>query len=328
MPIDFKKPCTFTLSANEIRTFCECPRKRYYSSRDCLALRGNSPRGALLLGDAFHKGLQYYYTEMNRLYDEFVATHGGEIPGEYDLLDLLDSIPTFEPPMILDENGNPIQAMDAAQLAMLNNMLTIYKERIPDDIAHFEVLSCEQTFSIENWPITDVMYHGYVDMVIRERENGLIYFFEHKTCKDFRPEIYDRFDIQLHLYGYYGALEYGENFGGIVLNQVKKAKTDRGYANDRKTFHYSIEELEDFKMWLTQKTRALISPDNIHAPCNNYMSCKMCEYANICLKYGYEVPKTPEQITEDASFVDGTEKPLYSYCPRESAEETENMEDR
>ena len=324
MSLDFKKPCTFTLSANEIRTFCECPRKRYYSSRDCLALRGNSPRGALLLGDAFHKGLQYYYTEMNRLYDEFVSTHYGEIPSEYDLLDLLDTIPDFEPPTSLDENGNPIQAMDESQLAMLNNMLTNYKERIPDDIAHFEVLRCEQTFSIENWPIPDVMYHGYIDMIVCERATGLIYYFEHKTCKDFRPEIYDRFDIQLHLYGYCGELEHEENFGGIILNQVKKSKTERGYANDRKTFHYSIEELEDFKMWLTQKTLALISPDNIHAPCNNYMSCKMCEYADICLKYGYEVPQTSEQITEDKTFVDGADKPLYSYCPRESTEETES----
>lgn len=324
MSLDFKKPCTFTLSANEIRTFCECPRKRYYSSRDCLAIRGNSPRGALLLGDAFHKGLQYYYTEMNRLYNEFISTHNGEIPSEYDLLDLLDTIPDFEPPTSLDENGNPIQPMDASQLAMLNNMLINYKERIPDDIAQFEVLDCESTFSIENWPIPDVMYHGYIDMSVRDRETGLIYFFEHKTCKDFRPEIYDRFDIQLHLYGYYGMYRYGDDFGGIILNQVKKSKTERGYANDRKTFYYSIEELEDFKMWLTQKTLALTSPDNIHAPCNNYMSCKMCEYADICLKYGYEVPKTSAQITEDKSFVDGADKPLYSYCPRESAEETES----
>ena len=324
MSLDFKKPCTFTLSANEIRTFCECPRKRYYSSRDCLAIRSNSPRGALLLGDAFHKGLQYYYTEMNRLYNEFISTHGGEIPSEYDLLDLLDTIPDFEPPTSLDENGNPIQSMDASQLAMLNNMLINYKERIPDDIAHFEVLDCESTFSIENWPIPDVMYHGYIDMAVRDRETGLIYFFEHKTCKDFRPEIYDRFDIQLHLYGYYGMYRYGDDFGGIILNQVKKSKTEQGYANDRKTFYYSIEELEDFKMWLTQKTLALTSPDNIHAPCNNYMSCKMCEYTDICLKYGYEVPKTSAQITEDKAFVDGADKPLYSYCPRESAEETES----
>ena len=326
MGLEFKAPCKYTLSANEIRVFSECPRKRYYSSRDCLAIRSNTPRKALILGSAFHSALEYYYKTI----DSILAKKFGETGYKFnydDVLEVYDSIEKF--PLTkqeIDENGEikTVPIVMEADYKTLVNMLNCYIPQLLTDLVDYEVIACESNFNIDNWPIDDVMYHGLIDMIVRKRDDDKYYYFEHKTCTNFRPEIYSRFDIQLHLYGYYGALEYGENFGGIVLNQVKKAKTDRGYANDRKTFSYSLAELEDFRRWLTQKTLALTSPDNIHAPCNNYMSCKMCEYADICLKYGYEVPKTSVQITEDASFVDGTEKPLYSYCPRESAEETEN----
>ena len=43
MSLDFKAPCKHTFSANEIRTASECARKRYYASRDCLAIRANKP---------------------------------------------------------------------------------------------------------------------------------------------------------------------------------------------------------------------------------------------------------------------------------------------
>ena len=88
------------------------------------------------------------------------------------------------------------------------------------------------------------------------------------------------------------------------------------------------KELEDFYIWLKQKTEAVISPDNHHSPCNNYMTCKMCEYAPICLKYGYEVPQTTEEIINSFNEVvgqeaDGTEiiQPVYKYDPRPDEEE-------
>lgn len=89
MSLDFKAPCKHTFSANEIRTASECARKRYYASRDCLAIRANKPAKALLLGGAIHACLQYYYTEL----DKKIKEVGLAKPSLEDCQDLLDTIP-------------------------------------------------------------------------------------------------------------------------------------------------------------------------------------------------------------------------------------------
>jgi len=319
MSLDFQKPCAFTLSANEIRTACECARKRYYSSRDCLAIRANKPAKALMLGSAVHTYFQYYYTELDKKVKEL-----GVVNPDYDLLaDLIEQIPPLEIP--------DWDKLDADSQAICKNIFELYRPQILIDLTEFEVIACEQAFHMDNWPIEDCMYHGNIDMVVKNRFDGKIYYFEHKTCKDFRPDIYNRFDIQLHIYHSYGVSQYGNEFGGMILNQVKKSKTERGYGAQRDKIYYNSYELEDFFNWLKQKTEAVVSPDNHHAPCNNYMTCKMCEYAPICLKYGYQVPQTTEEIInafeEEVSRVDENNKivvekqPMYKYDPRPDEEE-------
>ena len=323
MSLDFKAPCKHTFSANEIRTASECARKRYYASRDCLAIRANKPAKALLLGGAIHTCLQYYYTEL----DKKIKEVGLAKPTLEDCQDLLDTIPqlALEGYDLLDKDSQKIYSL----------ISEMYKEQIAVDLVSYEVISCELAFHMDDWPVADCMYHGFVDMVVKGREDDKIYFFEHKTCANFRPEIYDRFDIQLHIYAEYGKRycdAEGCDFGGMILNQIKKAKTEKGYDTKRDLISYNDKELEDFYIWLKQKTEAVISPDNHHSPCNNYMTCKMCEYAPICLKYGYEVPQTTEEIINGFNEVVGQEvdadgnmhdiiQPSYKYDPRPDEEE-------
>lgn len=312
MPLDFKAPCKYTFSANEIRTASECARKRYYSSRDCLAIRSNKPAKALVLGDALHKTLQYYYTEL----DKRIKEAGLLNPSIEEVQDIFDLIPTYE--------LQDIDSMDDDSIKIYDLVIDMYLEQIVTDLHSFEVIECEKAFHIDNWPVNDVMYHGFIDMVVRDRKTGVIYFFEHKSCTNFRPDIYDRFDIQLHIYGYYGRYFYEDgkaNFGGMILNQLKKAKTMKGYGCSRKTFTYSDDEFADFFTWLKAKTEATISPDNNHAPCNNFMTCKMCEYAPICMRYGYAIPKTTAEILnaffEEDEEGNPTDIPMFKYDPRE-----------
>lgn len=315
MGLDFKAPCKFTLSANEIRVFSECARKRYYSSRDCLAIRSNTPRKALILGTAFHAALQYYYENIDAKLAELYG--GTDYKFTYD--DVLDVYEQIAPYSFYDENGE--LTVNEADFKTLTNMISCYIPQLINDLVEYEVIGCEVNFNIENWPIHDVMYHGLIDMIVRKRLDDKIYFFEHKTCANFRPEIYSRFDIQLHIYSIEGRRKYGDQFGGIILNQVKKAKTEKGYDQQRDLYNWDDKELGDFSIWLTKKTMALVSPDNMHAPCNNYMSCKMCEYIDICMRYGYEVPKTHEEITDTKVFTDDEGNALYAYDPRDSKDE-------
>lgn len=318
MSLTFKESCHFTLSANEIRQFSECARKRYYSSRDCLAIRSNRPANALVLGSAFHEALQYYYTELNKLVTETLAYDDTIL--QYDKVEgLLDSIEPFAIYKdVTNEDGvvtnEPIVRPE--DVKTLECMLTNYRPQIIDDLIEYEVIGCESVFNMENWPINDVQYHGLIDMIVKERKSQKIFFFEHKTCTNFRPEIYSRFDIQLHIYAEYGQKTYGDDYGGMILNQVKKAKTEKGYDQSRNVYVYDRNELDQFMIWLTAKTKQLVSPENNHAPCNNYMSCKMCEFVDVCMKYGYNYPKTHEEVTNNEEFNDE-----YRYDPRQTDEE-------
>lgn len=311
MKLDFKdlKKCTFTLSANEIRQYCECPRKRYYSSRDCLAVRANTQNKSLNIGKAVHSALQYYYSGIQTKLDELQL----ENPTKDDIKQVFSTMGRFDL-----ESSNLM--LDAGDVQVYNCVINNYMDQLLDDLVIYDVLGCEEDFSLTDWPVEDVLYHGQVDMLVRDRSDDKIYFFEHKTCKEFRPEVYDRFDIQLHIYAEYGQQKFGEQFGGMILNQLKKAKTIRGYANKRNIFAYSIEEMVDFANWISLKTAGL-KMNYIHEPCNNYMTCKMCEYQTICLKYGYTYPRTATQVLEDSSFVnEETGEKLFKYDPREEDE--------
>lgn len=296
-------------SANEIRQYSECARKRYYSSRDCLALKPVATNGNLILGKRVHEMLDYYYTEGNKRTQEDIS---------FDLLKALEA-GEFAPFSRVESFEEEL----GANLGVFNCLEKLYLTRLSEDLKKYEILGTEVEFTLNDWPIKGVQYHGQIDMIARDREKNCIVFFEHKTSKDFRPEIYNRFDIQLHIYSAYGVL-YSQMqelpWGGMVLNELKKAKTERGYADHRMYYLYSDKEMSDFEQWIAKKTAAAISSDNHHEPCNNYMTCKMCDYAPICLAYGYVVPEDREAIIEQITEENA---PLYAYNPRESETEEE-----
>ena len=329
MNLNFNEVPEHIFSANEIRQYSECARKRYYSSRDCLAIRAAKPNGNLTLGKKVHEMFEYYYLKgeeaIKALIENISAQEGIDIDDCYELPRgvVERALELVEPFQLSDED---VQAL-GSDLSTFNCIHENYKaERLIDDLCKYEPLQCEMEFKLNNWPLDGVQYHGQIDMMVRERATSKIWFFEHKTCKDFRPEIYNRFDIQLHLYtvtGHNYCNASALQWGGIILNEVKKAKTVRGYAEHRMFYNYSHAEMNSFVEWLKAKTKAAISPSNFHEPCNTYMTCKMCEYANICLAYGYEVPQSHEEILDNASLVDEDGEHLYKYDPRGQEEENE-----
>ena len=307
MSLVFKEPPKNIFSANEIRQYGECPRKRYYASRDCLAIRSSTPSSNLSLGKTVHAMLEHYYTKLN---DLIIANEISVITE--DLFNYVDDF-ILEPDLLSIDDTKIFECIK-----------TYYKPQIIEDLKKFQVVGCEHNFTLHDWPFEGVMYHGEIDMIVLDVETNTLYFVEHKTCKDFRPEIYNRFDIQLHVYDNYGrkyCKSMGYEWGGIILNEIKKAKTDRGFANHRMTYLYSEKEVNDFYNWICRKTLGAVSHDNMHEPCNNYMTCKMCEYSDICLKYGYEVPQTTQEITEVFKDDEGNLK--FIYDPRESLGEEE-----
>ncbi len=325
MELNFNDVPEHILSANEIRQYSECARKRYYSSRDHLAIRAKKPNGNLVLGKKVHEMFEHYYMKgeaaieaIIRANDPQTYVEDAELPREL-VEDALFLVEEFQ---LSNEDKTAL----GSDLAVFNCIHRMYvSERLIDDLCKYEPIACEMEFKLNNWPIDGVQYHGQIDLVMRERATRKIWFVEHKTCKDFRPEIYNRFDIQLHLYTVTGHNYcYGNDWewGGIILNEVKKAKTERGYAEHRMYYTYTDAEMAAFVQWLTAKTVAAVSPNNMHEPCNTYMTCKMCEYSSVCLAYGYEVPQSHEEILGNALLVDENGEVLYEYNPR--GQEVEN----
>lgn len=276
------------LSASELKSYCECPRKRYYSSSHYLNLRPVEPNGNLLLGSKIHQMLEFYYTK------------GTETP--FELTEIEKSA--------LKDN-----------LAVFNCIHEIYIEQIKEDLRNFEVLETEMPFELVDFPFEGVTYHGFIDMVVKDKKDGTVRFFENKTSKDFRPEIYNRFDVQLHLYSIEGKRYCeinGFTWGGIVLNEIKKAKTSKGYGMNRVNYVYDDKEEEQFIAWLRKKTLPAVSDEQFHEPCNDYMACKMCDYKDICLEFGYGLP-TYEQIVSTITNEDGEN--LYKTNKKEDEQE-------
>lgn len=289
MDLDFKDVTyDYILSANEIRQYTDCARKRYYSSRSCLSLASKKVSNSLVLGDLFHKFLAYQYVELNKLVNATYPNIDSNI-NSVEIETLYDMVPLWCP--------EELDKLSEDDQKVLNCLITNYKAQIIEDIIEYDIIEPELTFVLENWPVDKVLYHGFIDLVVKRRSDNKVYFFEHKTCKTFRPEIYNRFDIQLHIYSAYGKLTYGDDFGGMILNEVKKAKTATGFDVNRNIYEYTDKESQDFFNWIKGKTLGLMS-NNSHEPCNNYMICKMCSFSDVCLRYGYEVPQSAEEILE------------------------------
>ena len=283
-------------SASEIKNYTECARKRYYSSRSLLALKPSKPNMNMFLGKRVHEMLDYYYTK-------------GQTRKECE-------------PFKLDAMTSD-QFEKAGCLKTFECIHEMYQARLEEDLSKYTVLDCEHEFELIDWPIKDVKYHGQIDMIVQEKETGKIFFFEHKTARDFRPEIYSRFDVQLHIYAFYGQKYCDENnleWGGMILNEIKKAKTERGYAEHRMYYLYSPSEMMQFFCWIKEKTKGAVN--SFHEPCNSYMTCKMCPFQDVCLDCGYDL-LTREAILSNQKYVNEDGEPAYLYNPREEIVEEE-----
>lgn len=310
--LNFNEVPKYIFSATEIRTFSDCARKRYYSSRSLMCLKAKKPNNNLTLGSAVHAWLAHMYVNCDKRLLELDIYE----PTEEDVKDAIAYVENTYPFVLEEELG-------IEEMKMFECMIREYKFQLIEDLQQYAVHLAEMNFSMRDWPLPEVMYHGFIDLVFAERGTNKCFFVEHKTSRDFRPEIYNRFDIQLHIYAEYGeqfAIDNNYEFGGVILNEIKKAKTERGFAVHRMYYKYGEAERAQFFNWLSKKTYAAISDTNFHEPCNNYMTCKMCEFAPVCLKYGYEVPEDRDEIL---TMKDEEGVELYDYDPRTDGESTE-----
>lgn len=283
------------VDVSEIKTFKACKRQWQLTSRNKFHLRPMITPPAFAFGTIFHEALAQLYLD---------------VP--------LDKVME----MVRREMQSDT---DAALLAMVPGY---YKNVLPDDLERFTVLDIEHHFDIIPTtslgeylfplvPSTDpktgeriydangnpvmepsLTICGSIDMIVLDKEEGKIYGFEHKTCKNFRDESYLWLDEQPRVYTW--ALkkfveEYNQKhgtqyeLGGVYLNEVKKLL--RQFQYHRTLCTYSDEDLDNFMLAFFNDCREckhMVDSNSYAAPKPSYMGCSMCSFKTICSTYMYE----------------------------------------
>lgn len=335
------------VDVSEIKTFKACKRQWQLTSRNKFHLRPMITPPAFAFGTIFHEALAQLYLD---------------VP--------LDKVME----MVRREMQSDT---DAALLAMVPGY---YKNVLPDDLERFTVLDIEHHFNIVPTtsfgeylfplvPSTDpktgeriydangnpvmepgLTICGSIDMIVLDKEEGKIYGFEHKTCKNFRDESYLWLDEQPRVYTWalqvfvkeynqkqqmkwqqeYEAVCRGEGvepgdpgivfrdppqpvtLGGVYLNEVKKLL--RQFQYHRTLCTYSDEDLDNFMLAFFNDCREckhMVDSNSYAAPKPSYMGCSMCTFKTICSTYMYE-NLDREKILHEFSeeFVERTEDHL------------------
>lgn len=109
----------------------------------------------------------------------------------------------------------------------LRMVLDAYAKEYATDIDRWDIIDieCDSTVPISD----DIHWQGIRDLVVRDRDDGLIYFIDHKTTgKKVDSQYYAAsFDMSQQMTGYHwmGQQEHGDDFGGIIINAVQSTKT-------------------------------------------------------------------------------------------------------
>lgn len=266
------------VDVSEIKTYRECHRKHLYSSRNRMKLYPRVTNDNLQFGTWFHECLHKMYMRTSI----------------EDILLWID---------------NTVENADMNK--MLTKMVTGYYETVYlEDASRYDILDIEHSFDWILDPVeySDIHVCGSIDMLAVDKKNNTLVGFEHKSGKNFRPEIYDFIDEQPRLY--YIILQMyledhpelrekypGITVGGVMVNQVKKLKTQFQYKRD--LLSYSQKDLDNFlSSFMRDAIRILHRNPQDELPSPGFMKCQMCDYADICMKYGYE------NLTEDKILKD------------------------
>lgn len=287
---------------SEVKTYRECHRKHEFSSRNRFHLRPIAPNDNLVFGTQFHEVLAMMY--MGTSLDKILEWINAEVK---------DAV--YFKIMTCMANGyynGPYQEdKDRFQVIDIEKSFNY-----PVGLKHPEVLGSEEAYygvkysqdENGNWVAIDangeiyeaISICGSIDMVVIDKETNMMCGFEHKTAKNFRPEIYNWVDEQPRVYSwalrkiledYHTQGKYLDvkEVGPIFLNQVKKLSTK--FAYERVACQYTTGELNNFMWAFVNTVQSIATHENDPLdmlPQPGYMKCSMCDFADLCMHYGYE----------------------------------------
>lgn len=258
------------IDVSEVKCFRECKRKHQFSSRNRFHLRLKTPNANLVFGTQFHEVLHMMYLGTD--IDKIIAFINKEVSDDPNALRM-----------------------------MLTMTKGYFEGPYQEDKEKYQVIDIERSFNFpgvinKETGEVEVEFCGSIDMVCINKVTNELVGFEHKTAKNFRPEIYDKIDEQPRLYTLalrnilkelhsQGKFLEVQEVGPIYLNQVKKLLTKFSYSRVECT--YTEEDLENFLTGFENDAKRISNSAEMELPEPGFMKCQMCDYAPLCAKYGY-----------------------------------------
>jgi CRISPR/Cas system-associated exonuclease Cas4 (RecB family) len=264
------------IDVSEIKTYRECKRKHQFSSRNRFHLVPTKPADNLIFGTQFHEILHSIYLG---------------VP--------LDKILAW----IDKEITDPVYWKTATAMAE-----GYYKEiYLPQDKDRYKVIDIEKAFEFPITGDSEIVACGSIDMIALDVQTNELVGFEHKTAKNFRPDVYNFVDEQPRLYSVAlrkileeykktGRVANDVTIGPIYLNQVKKLQ--RSFDACRTECRYSEEDLSRFMKSFVASAKDISEDNKEELPEPGYMKCQMCDYADLCMHYGYAPINKDELLDE------------------------------
>lgn len=288
------------VDVSEVKSYRDCKRKHQFSSRNRFHLRSTIPNPNLTFGTQFHEVLAMMY--MGATIDSILEWIDREVTDSVHWK-VMDNMTKgyYDGPYQEDKDryvvidieksfNYPAGAVDGNAVRFIQDESGTWQGVDADGELHEAICIC-----------------GSIDMVCIDVATGKLVGFEHKTAKNFRPEVYDRLDEQPRVYSwalrkiledYHAQGKYLEvkEVGPINLNQVKKLQSK--FAYQRTPCEYADGDLFNFmRAFVRTVTEIAQSPDCCN-PDPGFMKCQMCDYADLCMHYGYADINKEELLAE------------------------------
>lgn len=289
------------VDVSEVKSYRECKRKHQFSSRNRFHLRSTIPNPNLVFGTQFHEVLAMMY--MGTSIDKILEWINTEVTDSvhWKVMDCMAK-GYYNGPYQEDERryvvidieksfNYPVATVDSVDIVeYTRDESGIWRGVDVDGLLHETICVC-----------------GSIDMVCIDVATGKLVGFEHKTAKNFRPEVYDKLDEQPRVYSwalrkiledYHKQGKYLEvtEVGPINLNQVKKLQTKFDY--HRTPCEYTDSDLCNFMEAFVRSAREIAGNPDVCNPTPGFMKCQMCDYADLCMHYGYADIDKDELLSE------------------------------
>jgi len=227
-----EKPEWSIIDSSKLTNFLECPRKYFYEH--ILGWRVDAPKHDAYFGESWHKAREYQllngYEDVKGAYDAFIEYYRKEFDEDTDEL--------YRP-------KDPTAA--------LHGLMRLAEER-SNDLEENEVVTIDGKKMTEisgTVPISDnKVIHYRMDSIMRRKEDGKIFSWDHKTTKRFSRQWRENFHLSIQngtythcLYCMFPIEEVlGVEFYGAAFEYLK-----RGSKNREAGYHVSFELVPAFK---------------------------------------------------------------------------------